>query len=479
MRTRGVALRACVVSAALLVAGCSSAGGKHASATTASGSRPSVTSPRAETSLPVVTSSDATVRSLWQVDRLAEQVVIDDAVVGVVQTGKQSTLHAVAAATGKPLWTYALPVAEPQTLGVSAAQGVVVAEVGYYPIGSAGGPQSPIVTQLVVVDARTGAHLWSEHVGGRTQTPPVAIASGVVVLGDPVGTLIARNVRSGRRVWQRSRPATCPRAGPVQYDEAVAADGSLLAVSYQCATHGNSTLVQRLNVSTGVPLWQYPAPSVLPLEHNSVSVIGAAASGGVVVVAGTPYPPFVSALGRGTSFPTGLAANGNEAIVALDATDGFPRWTEDGTAGPDFVRISLTDHAICETASAGFECRDDATGEPTRPVFTSGYGQSAIPPYYSDALAGIGGDIAASVVPTSATDSVAADVMPVRGTRPVARLNVDVGTSTVDGSRYDTFVVGSAQLANGATLVLLRRIDLKTYPLLAISVTSHASTAKK
>src|SRR5580692_2159055 len=135
--------------------------------------------------------------------------------------GKQSTLDAVSAASGKFLWTFALPVAEPQTLGVLAAQGVVIAEVGHT-VGSAGGPESPIVTQLVVVDARTGAHLWSEHVGGRTQTPPVAIASGVVVLGDPVGTLIARNVRSGRHLWQRSRPVGCPRAGPVQYDEAVA-----------------------------------------------------------------------------------------------------------------------------------------------------------------------------------------------------------------------------------------------------------------
>jgi len=39
--------------------------------------------------------------------------------------------------------------------------------------------------------------------------------------------------------------------------------------------------------------------------------------------------------------------------------------------------------------------------------------------------------------------------------------------------------VGSGQLANGATLVLLRRIDLNTFPLLAISVTPNTRTAGK
>ena len=252
MHTRRLGVVAFPVAVALLVTACSSGVGKQSSSTTVPGSVRSATSRGAVTSLPVVSSSDATVRSLWQVDRLSEQVVIDGAVVGVVRTATQSTLRAVSAATGKALWTYALPVAEPQTLAVLVAQGVVIAEVGHTVGG--GGPQGPIITQLVVVDARSGVHLWSEHVGGRTQNPPVAIASGVVVLGDPVGTLIGRDVRSGKHLWQRSRPATCPRAGPVQYDEALAADGPLLAVSYQCSFRSTSrSLVERLARSSGIP----------------------------------------------------------------------------------------------------------------------------------------------------------------------------------------------------------------------------------
>jgi len=119
----------------------------------------------------------------------------------------------------------------------------------------------------------------------------------------------------------------------------------------------------------------------------------------------------------------------------------------------------------------GFQCRDDITGEPTRPVVLSGYGEGAASPYYSDRFVGISGNTAAVVFPTFATDSVSVNVFPVRGTDAIADAKVDVSTTSAEGSRYPNFVVGSGQLANGATLVLLRRIDLKTDPLLAISVT--------
>jgi outer membrane protein assembly factor BamB len=466
---------------ALLVAGCSSGSGNKVTSTTVRGSVPAVTSPPAVRSLPVVTSSDATVRSLWEVDGLAEQVFTDGAVVGVVQTGTQSTLDAVSAATGKVLWTYALPVTEPQTLAVLAAQGVVIAEVGHeVNSGPSGGP---IITQLVVVDVRTGVHLWSEHVGGRTQTPPVAIASGVVVLGDPVGTLIGRNVRSGVHLWQRSRPSTCPRAGPVQYDEALAADGPVLAVSYQCSFRATSrSLVERLALSSGTPMWDWATPTLPGPFGGWLSVADATSTGGAVFASGA-FPPkapsLVGTLGRSMTWPANLARTGQGTLVALDAATGRPRWNEFGNEGYSFVQFTPVGGALCESMAEGFQCRDDITGEPTRPVVLSGYGEGAASPYYSDRFVGISGNTAAAVFPTSATDSVSVDVFAVRGTDAIAHMKVSVSTTSAEGSRYSNFVVGSGQLANGATLVLLRRIDLKTFPLLAISVTPQASTAKK
>jgi outer membrane protein assembly factor BamB len=465
---------------ALFVAGCSSGGGKQATPTTVSVLRPGVTAPTV--SLPVVTSSDATVRSLWEADHLAEQVFTDGAVVGVVQTGTQSTLHAVSAATGKTLWTYALPVTEPQTLAVLGAQGVVIAEVGHT-VGSGGGPESPIVTQLVVVDARTGVHLWSEHVGGRTQNPPVAIASGVVVLGDPVGTLIGRNVRSGVHLWQRSRPATCPRAGPVQYDEALAADGPVLSVSYQCSFPATSrSLVERLAPSSGTPMWDWATPTLPGPFGGWLSVAEATSAGGAVFATGA-FPPkapsVVGTLGRSTTWPSNLARTGQGTLVALDAATGRPRWNEFGNEGYSFVQFTPVDGALCESMAEGFQCRDDSTGEPIRPVVLSGYGEGAASPYFSDRFAGISGNTAAAVLPSQAADSVSVNVFPVRGTDAIAHAKVDVSTTSADGSRYSNFVVGSGQLANGATLVLLRRIDLKTFPLLAISVTPTARAARK
>jgi outer membrane protein assembly factor BamB len=420
------------------------------------------------------------VRSVWQVDRLAEQVVIDGAVVGVVQTGTASTLHAVSAATGKALWTYALPPTEPQTVRVLAAQGVVVAEVGRE-INS-GESSGPVIRQLVAIDAHSGAHLWSEHVGGRTQHPPVAIASGVVVLGDPVGTLVARNVRSGKHLWQRSRPATCPRAGPAQYDEALAADGPVLAVSYQCSFRSTSrSLVERLDLSSGTPMWNWATPTLPGPFGGWLNVVGVSSSSATVFASGG-FPPkasLVGVLGRSRTWPWNLGQPGHGTLVALDDATGTPRWNEFGSEDGSFVQITLVNGAVCESIVQGFQCRDDRTGAPTRPVFTSGFGPDAFPPYSGDGYAGISGDTAAAAITTTATGSVSVNVMSVRGTSAVAHLKVDVRTVTEDGAAYDTFVVGSGQLANGATLVLLRRIDRKTYPLLAISVTPDAHTAKK
>jgi len=158
-------------------------------------------------------------------------------------------------------------------------------------------------------------------------------------------------------------------------------------------------------------------------------------------------------------------------MVTLDAATGRPHWNESGNQGhSSFVQFTAVDGDVCESMAEGFECRDDRTGEPTRPLVVSGYGEGAASPYYSDRFVGISGNTAAAVFPGSATDSLSVIVFPVRGTDAIAHVKVDVNTTSADGSRYSNFVVGSGQLADGATLVLLRRIDLKTFPLLAISV---------
>jgi len=225
-------------------------------------------------------------------------------------------------------------------------------------------------------------------------------------------------------------------------------------------------------------MWNWATPTLPGPFGGWLNVADATSAGGAVFATGA-FPPnapsLVGTLGRSTTWPSNLARTGQGTLVALDAATGRPRWNEFGNEGYSFVQFTPADRALCESMAEGFQCRDDSTGEPTRPVVLSGYAEGAASPYSSDRFVGISGNTAAAVFPSQAADSVSVNVFPVRGTDAIAHAKVDVSTTSADGSRYSNFVVGSGQLANGATLVLLRRIDLKTFPLLAISVTARSA----
>jgi len=203
--------------------------------------------------------------------------------------------------------------------------------------------------------------------------------------------------------------------------------------------------------------------------------MGAAVSGGVVAVGGAlELPPFVTVLGSSTSF---LRRGGQTATRrssrSVQSTATTLDRTRDGRAG------LCTDqpHQRCDMRKRqrGFDCRDDVTGMPTRPVFTSD-DLSPISPC-SDGLAGISGDTAAAVVATSATDSLSVVVMRVRATR-LSRTPTSVSEPRPSMEAAATPSLWAAPTRT-ATLVLLRRSDLKTYPLFAIGVTRTKRTILK
>ena len=422
--------------------------------------------------LPSVTSSDVTVRSLWQLDGMVLPTVIDDEVVSFVGVGTHRVVRAVSAQAGTTRWTVALPGSEPDALELLAAQGVVVAVVGH---DSGGRPNGPVAALLLVIDARTGRQLWTQSIGGFSQTPPVAIAANLVVTGDPLGNLNARNARTGVRAWHQARPATCPRAGVVLYDEAVVADGSLLAVSYQCSMPTTRrSLVERLDLASGTPTWTWTTPAIPGPLGVSLTVAGAAVQGNTVVLEGgiPPKPASLAAsLGRATVFPSNLGTPGPSTVVSIDASTGHPRWNEFGSEGYNFVQLTLVDDAVCESMSSGFECRDDVTGEPTRPVFLSGNRANVIPPIEFDRFVGLTGGTAAAVIAAPATNSVSVELMPITGDGPVGKIKVGISTRIFNGASQAPFVVGSGQFAGGAPLLLIRRVDVSGYPILALNVT--------
>ena len=260
----------------------------------------------------------------------------------------------------------------------------------------------------------------------------------------------------------------------VLYDEGLVADGPLLAVSYQCSMPTTRrTLVQRLDVSSGTPVWEWSTPPLAGPLGQTFTVVGAAASGESVFVAGGVPPnarSLAAALGRHLTFPSGLGTPGQSTIVSFDAVSGRPRWNELGSQFQYFGRMSLADGAMCESQTEGFECRDDVTGALTRPVFSSGYGDAVGTGFANDGFAGISGSTAAAITTTRSTDSVSVRLLPVRGSGGGVSATVGISTTIFNGAHQAPFVVGSGTRSDGTTILLIRRVDVAGNAILALGV---------
>jgi hypothetical protein len=130
----------------------------------------------------------------------------------------------------------------------------------------------------------------------------------------------------------------------------------------------------------------------------------------------------------------------------------------------------LTDGVTCETVHVGFECRDDQSGLHTRPVLTTGRGEGSSPPYEGDGTVGISGSIAGIVLSQAPSGAVSIGVFPLRGGGAIAHATVQLGNSTYGEGNDKNFIVGAGPIAGGGTLMLLRRVDVSEYPLVALRV---------
>ncbi len=476
---RKLALTGCI-SLAVVVAGCGGSDprspGTLRASTRPAPVRPAKASTRVRpvaagstVGLPRVTSTGARITALWQAP-LTHAVVTGDLVVGRA-AGRPAVLEAISESTGQQRWTASLPAAEPYVGGLFAAGGVVVVEVGRALDDPAGSLE---VMSYVVFDARSGRQLWTAQASGGVPSffagTPVAYAGGVIVVGDGSGELTAHNARTGAVAWTRGVPRSCPQSGEPEYryDERLAGTGDLLVVSYQCETPGpGGVLVERLAPSSGVAFWRWRSP--LP----GMSVAGVATHGGVVLLSGEAGEDrYVRRLPRSRLWPTSLGYFlGKELVLALDARTGAPRWSERGGQLEEFT---LTDGVICETVHIGFECRDDQSGLPTRPVLTTGHGEGSSPPYVADGTAGISGNLAGVVLSQAPSGAVTIGVFPLRRGAAIAHATVQLGDSTYGEGNDKNFIVGAGPIVGGGTLLLLRRVDISGYPLVALRVSASS-----
>jgi hypothetical protein len=435
---------------------------------------------QADEGLPRIVSSYGSVQALWEAP-LIEARVVGVLVVGLLAgEGPVHELRAVSELTGQTAWSAPVPTGYPDVLGLIAGDGLVLVEAGHN-VGRAPAAVSPIVSRDVVFDAANGRELWSAPVekstAARLQHQPVALSRDLLITGDAAGDLTARTARSGATVWTRARPASCPqgRGSEQSYDEALAADGSLLAVSYQCHTAGRTFVeVRRVSLGTGRTLWRWDSDRVAdtPQSFVGLSVVAVAARGDVVLLSGQVARArrLADRLPRPRRWPTILGAFGeDELLVALDGSSGWPRWSEQGG---QLETITMSDGATCETVAVGFECRDDRTGLPRRPLVRTTRSEGNAPPYIGDGDAGITGAVAGVVLSQAPSGATSIAVYPLHGPGVVARASVQLGRGVYGDANYQSFVVGAGPLPDGETLLLLRRVDVAGYPLVALRVSS-------
>lgn len=459
-------------------AGSSPRGRTNATSRAADAAQPTITTPRAPSpaaTLPRVTASGATVQALWQL-RLVYPDIAGDTVVGLAGDGSAARIEAVSSLTGQPRWSAPTP-AEPEVLGVSLAGPVVIVEAGRGLDDPAG---QIVVKEIAVYSLADGRLLWhtpvavgSEYLPGNLR----AYVAGVIVFAEPGGELIARRAVTGRIVWRASRPRSCPRGGGDEAggDARVASDGGLLVNSYPCERGGGSyVLVQRLSPGSGKPVWRWRTASVRagnPASFIGLAVVGVASAAEIVLLQGQVSKPgrYARTLPNARRWPPALGPEGHEMLLALNARDGRPRWSELGFQNPE---LALADGAVCEFDIQGMECRDDSTGLPSRPLLKSGLSEleSGGSDIVGDATAGVADSLAAVALKRGQGAPLVVEVAPLRGSGKTTRVLVWLGPNLPEPAHSTPTLVRAGTLPNGATLLLLRRIDVPDSPLLALRV---------
>jgi outer membrane protein assembly factor BamB len=431
--------------------------------------------PSPEATLPRVSASGGTVRALWQL-RLIYPNILGDTVVGLAEEGPAARIEAVSSLTGQPRWSVPTP-AEPRVLGVSLEGSAVIVEAGRALHDPAG---TIVVKEIAVYSLADGRSLWHTPVAVGPEYLPGnqrAYMAGTIVFAEPGGELIARRAATGGILWRASRPRSCPQGGGDEAggDARVAADGSLLVASYPCERgDGSYVLVERLSPGSGKPVWQWRTVSVgagNPASFIGLAVVGVASAGETVLLQGQVSKPgrYVRTLPNARRWPPALGPEGDEMLLALDARDGRPRWSELGFQNPE---LALTDGAVCEFDVQGVECRDDSTGLPSRPLLKTGLSEleTGGSDMAGDATAGVADSLAAVALKRRKGNPLVVEVAPLRGNGKATRVLVWLGPNLPEPAHSTPTLVRAGTLPNGATLLLLRRIDVPENPLLALRV---------
>jgi hypothetical protein len=326
------------------------------------------------------------------------------------------------------------------------------------------------VTEYIAVDLATGRQLWTAPVvatGGGT--PPVAVSGNLLLAGNADGSVTAKALTTGAVVWHDPWLEECGAAPAPRYaasDVGIAADGPLVAVSFSCSPFTPAAVVQRLDAATGRPLWSWKTRVAAMDGGLTMTLAGAARDGGVILVTYAIVPAsaeqrFAAALPHAYQWPARIGPVGPQGgVLALDAADGHPRWTELGSQWPVFT---LADGAVCETVLLGQECRDDTTGAPALPVLVTGHHPD------DSGYTAISGGLSAVTVAPFQPGEVTLRIVNIRGGATMAQARIPIGQVWPGDPPNNVVVIAAGPLPGGATLVLVTSDNLDG-PVLALRV---------
>ncbi len=169
------------------------------------------------------------------------------------QRGEDEIVASYSVATGKPLWSHRDPIRFWESNGGAGPRATPTLHEGrVYTMGATG--------VLNVLDAETGARIWSHNVAAETHTeiPMWGIASSPLIVDDLViaavsGTLAGYEVSSGRQRWTRRPHAASPN-GSYSSPQRLTIDGVEQIVLVN--EDGVISVVAR----DGTVLWEYAGP---------------------------------------------------------------------------------------------------------------------------------------------------------------------------------------------------------------------------
>lgn len=201
----------------------------------------------------------------------AAPTVVDHGTTTTLYYGSGQTVHALDAASGSLIWETTLD--DTTTTPTGAAYGLINASPVYGDgrvyintyYDSFGDPSA--LSQVVALDALTGAVDWFHVTGGRGQAGPIFFDEGVpqsIVIVNVPGGLKAFRSDDGLEVWSHDDPGIPGGAWSVSdefWTEPIIADGSLFAITYNFG--GTNANLVRVNPATGELVWINDASTTL------------------------------------------------------------------------------------------------------------------------------------------------------------------------------------------------------------------------